>query len=222
MIGDGDVKYHTGCSRDCEPFPGATVHVTLAANPSHLEAIDPVVEGKTRALQDRLGKGDKEQVLPLLVHGDAAFAGQGVVAETFNLSQLEGYGTGGTVHVVLNNQIGFTTLPQDARSSAYATDLAKTVMAPVVHVHGEAPEAAVHAIRLALEYRQHFRRDAIEPPPARGRPSTRRECVAQMVGFFLTKSRRSMEWMWTSRMSVPWSTRSVTSTPGAPLDHSRR
>jgi 2-oxoglutarate dehydrogenase E1 component len=161
VIGDGDVKYHIGCSRDCEPFPGNRVHVTLTANPSHLEAIDPVVEGKARALQDRAGDGRKGEILPLLVHGDAAFSGQGVVAETFNLSQLEGYGTGGTVHIVLNNQIGFTTLPKDARSSTYATDVAKSVMAPVFHVHGEAPEAAVHAVRLAVEYRQRFRRDAV-------------------------------------------------------------
>jgi 2-oxoglutarate dehydrogenase E1 component len=161
VIGDGDVKYHTGCSLDCEPLPGAPVHLTLAANPSHLEAIDPVVVGKSRALQERAGESGKERVLPVLIHGDAAFSGQGVVAETFNLSQLEGYGTGGTVHIVLNNQIGFTTMPKDARSSAYATDVAKTVMAPVFHVHGEDPEAAVHAVRLALEYRQTFRRDVV-------------------------------------------------------------
>ena len=161
VIGDGDVKYHIGCSRECEPFPGARVHVTLAANPSHLEAVDPVVEGKCRARQDRAADGGRGEILPFLVHGDAAFSGQGVVAETFNLSQLEGYGTGGTVHVVLNNQIGFTTVPQDARSSVYATDVAKTVMAPVFHVHGEAPEAAIHAIRLAVEYRQRFRRDVV-------------------------------------------------------------
>ncbi len=160
VVGDGDVKYHLGFSGDAT-IDGATIHLTLAANPSHLEAIDPVVVGKARARQDRYGDGSVGKVLPVLIHGDAAFAGQGVVAETFNLSQLEGYGTGGTVHIVLNNQIGFTTRPKDARSSCYATDVAKMVMAPVFHVHGEDPEAAVHAARLALEYRHAFRRDVV-------------------------------------------------------------
>jgi 2-oxoglutarate dehydrogenase E1 component len=135
--------------------------MTMAANPSHLEAIDPVVEGKCRARQDRQGEGAGRRVLPVLIHGDAAFAGQGVVAETFNLSQLSGYLTGGTLHIVLNNQIGFTTLPVDARSSRYATDAAKMVMAPIFHVHGEEPEAVIHAGRLALEYRQAFARDVV-------------------------------------------------------------
>ena len=133
----------------------------MSVNPSHLEAIDPVLEGKCRARQDRYGDGAAKRVLPVLIHGDAAFAGQGVVAETFNLSQLSGYRTGGTLHIVLNNQIGFTTLPVDARSSCYATDVAKTVMAPVFHVHGEDPEAVIFATRLALEYRQTFGRDVV-------------------------------------------------------------
>ena len=160
VVGEGDVKYHKGFSVDLALPGGAGIHLTLAANPSHLEAINPVVEGKCRARQDRYGENAR-RVLPVLIHGDAAFAGQGVVAETFNLSQLAGYRTGGTLHIVLNNQIGFTTLPADARSSCYATDVAKMVMAPVFHVHGEDPEAVIHATRLALEYRQAYARDVV-------------------------------------------------------------
>ena len=161
VVGEGDVKYHRGFSVDRELPDGLRIHLTMATNPSHLEAIDPVVEGKCRAWQDRYGAGAERRVLPVLIHGDAAFAGQGVVAETFNLSQLGGYRTGGTLHIVLNNQIGFTTMPADARSSRYATDAAKIVMAPVFHVHGEDPEAVIHATRLALEYRQEFARDVV-------------------------------------------------------------
>lgn len=161
FVGDGDVKYHLGFSSDLEPLPGTRVHVTLAANPSHLEAVDPVVEGKSRARQDRIGEDGAARVLPLLIHGDAAFSGQGIVAETLNLSQLEGYGAGGTLHLVLNNQIGFTTLPADARSSRYATDVARLLAAPIFHVHCEDPEAAVHAVRLALDYRRRFGCDAV-------------------------------------------------------------
>jgi 2-oxoglutarate dehydrogenase E1 component len=161
VVGEGDVKYHRGVSMDMT-LPGDSMfHLTMAVNPSHLEAIDPVVEGKCRARQDRYGEGAARRVLPVLIHGDAAFAGQGVVAETFNLSQLAGYRTGGTLHIVLNNQIGFTTLPADARSSSYATDVAKTVMAPIFHVHAEDPEAVIHATRLAIEYRQKFARDVV-------------------------------------------------------------
>jgi 2-oxoglutarate dehydrogenase E1 component len=161
FVGDGDVKYHKGYSADRVFAGGQRVHLTLAFNPSHLEVVDPVVTGKARALQDRLGTSGRRQVLPLLVHGDAAFAGQGVVAETLNLSQLEGYGTGGTVHLVLNNQIGFTTLPRDARSTRYATDVARMLMIPIFHVHGENPEAVAHVARLAAEYRQTFGRDVV-------------------------------------------------------------
>ena len=161
VIGEGDVKYHKGFSSDARLPDGGRLHLSLAFNPSHLEAVDPVVEGKTRAKQDRAGRDGKKQVLPILLHGDAAFAGQGMVTETLNLSQLEGYGTGGTIHIILNNQIGFTTLPVDARSTAYATDVAKMLMAPIFHVHGEDPEAAVHAVSLALEYRQAFGRDVV-------------------------------------------------------------
>jgi 2-oxoglutarate dehydrogenase E1 component len=161
VVGEGDVKYHIGFSVDLALPGGSGIHLTLAANPSHLEAIDPVVEGKCRARQDRYGENAARRVLPVLIHGDAAFAGQGVVAETLNLSQLAGYRTGGTLHIVLNNQIGFTTQPADARSSCYATDVAKMVMAPVFHVHGEDPEAVIHATRLALEYRYVYARDVV-------------------------------------------------------------
>lgn len=161
VVGDGDVKYHKGYSADRTTAAGHRIHLTLAFNPSHLEAVDPVVEGKCRARQDAAGAGAERRVLPVLIHGDAAFAGQGVVAETFNLSQLEGYRTGGTLHLVINNQIGFTTLPADARSSLYATDVAKMVAVPIFHVHGEDPERALHAVRLALDYRQTFGKDVV-------------------------------------------------------------
>lgn len=156
ISGDGDVKYHKGYSADI-----AGVHLSLAFNPSHLEAVDPVVIGKSRARQEQRGTTGKHQLLPILVHGDAAFAGQGMVAETLNLSQLEGYSTGGTLHIVLNNQIGFTTLPKDSRSTRYATDVARMLMIPVFHVHGEDPEAVAFTAELALAYRQQFGRDVV-------------------------------------------------------------
>jgi 2-oxoglutarate dehydrogenase E1 component len=161
FIGDGDVKYHKGFSIDAAFGEGTRMHLTLTSNPSHLEAVDPVVEGKTRAKQDRVGNGRGARILPLLIHGDAAFAGQGVVAETLNLSQLEGYRTGGTLHLILNNQIGFTTLPADARSTRYATDMAKMLMVPIFHVSGEDPEAVAWVAELAVDYRQTFGRDVI-------------------------------------------------------------
>jgi 2-oxoglutarate dehydrogenase E1 component len=160
FVGDGDVKYHKGYSAERE-LPDGKVHLTLAANPSHLEAVNPVVEGKCRARQDHCGSAGGRQVLPLLIHGDSAFSGQGSIMETLNLSRLDGYRTGGTLHIVLNNQIGFTTLPRDARSTPYATDIAKMLACPVFHVQGESPEAAVHAVRLALEYRQEYARDVV-------------------------------------------------------------
>jgi 2-oxoglutarate dehydrogenase E1 component len=159
--GSGDVKYHLGASGLHRSPSGKEVVVSLAANPSHLEAVNPVVEGMVRAKQDRLGDTERLRVVPLLVHGDAAFAGQGVVAETLNLSQLDGYATGGTLHFVINNQIGFTTLPEDSRSSAYATDIARTVQAPIFHVNGDDPEATVRVVRLAFEYRRQFKRDVV-------------------------------------------------------------
>ena len=161
VVGEGDVKYHKGYSADLALSGERSIHLTLTANPSHLEAIDPVVEGKCRARQDRLGEEGEGRVLPVLIHGDAAFSGQGVVAETLNLSQLAGYRTGGTLHIVLNNQIGFTTIPADARSSHYATDVARLVAAPVFHVYGDDPEAVVHATELALSYRDRYRRDVV-------------------------------------------------------------
>jgi 2-oxoglutarate dehydrogenase E1 component len=161
VVGEGDVKYHKGYSADRELPEGERLHLSLAFNPSHLEAVDPVVEGKSRAHQDRAGERGKQEVLPILVHGDAAFAGQGIVAETLNLSQLEGYGTGGTLHIVLNNQIGFTTLPADARSTRYATDVARMLMVPIFHVHGEDPEAVAWVAKLALDYRQAYGRDVV-------------------------------------------------------------
>ena len=160
FAGDGDVKYHKGYSADID-LPSGRLHLTIAANPSHLEAINPVVEGKCRARQDRYGVDGAKRVLPILIHGDAALAGQGSVMETLNMSQLEGYRTGGTIHIVLNNQIGFTTLPKDARSTSYATDVAKMLACPVFHVQGETPEAALHVTRLALEYRQTYGRDVV-------------------------------------------------------------
>src|SRR2546421_2020450 len=161
VAGDGDVKYHLGY-RTVRKLDGADVEIRLAANPSHLEAVNPVVEGTARARQRMRGDTEKRRkVLPLLIHGDAAFAGQGMVAETLNMSQLHGYGTGGTVHVVVNNQIGFTTLPEDARSSMYATDIAKMIEAPIFHVNGDDPLAVDFVTELALDFRQEFRRDAV-------------------------------------------------------------
>jgi 2-oxoglutarate dehydrogenase E1 component len=161
VVGDGDVKYHKGFSGDTAVPGGPEVHLTLASNPSHLEAVDPVVEGKTRGKQEFCGTAGRERIMAVLVHGDAAFAGQGIVAETLNLSQLDGYATGGTLHVILNNQIGFTTDPRDARSTPYATDVAKMLMVPIFHVNGEDPEAAVHVARLAVDYRRRFGRDLV-------------------------------------------------------------
>ncbi|MEI7641993.1 MAG: multifunctional oxoglutarate decarboxylase/oxoglutarate dehydrogenase thiamine pyrophosphate-binding subunit/dihydrolipoyllysine-residue succinyltransferase subunit [Actinobacteria bacterium] len=159
--GSGDVKYHLGVKSVFKAESGATTNVYLAANPSHLEAVNPVLEGIVRAKQDILNKKELFSVLPILVHGDAAFAGQGVVAETLNLSQLRGYRTGGTIHVVINNQVGFTTSPQAARSTRYATDIAKMIQAPVFHVNGDDPESCVRVARLAFEYRQKFNKDVV-------------------------------------------------------------
>ena len=156
--GRGDVKYHLGYSSD-RVFSGKKVHLTLSFNPSHLEWVNPVVEGRVRAKQDRRGDADRSRVLPLLIHGDAAFIGQGVVAETLNLAYLPAYSTGGTVHVVINNQIGYTTNPGDARSSRYCTDLMRMLRCPVFHVNGEDPEAVAQVAKLAAEYRQKFKKD---------------------------------------------------------------
>ncbi|SFP32528.1 2-oxoglutarate dehydrogenase E1 component [Tranquillimonas alkanivorans] len=158
--GSGDVKYHLGASSDRE-FDGNSVHLSLTANPSHLEAVNPVVLGKARAKQDQHGDPERTAVLPVLLHGDAAFAGQGVVAECFGLSGLKGHRTGGTIHIVVNNQIGFTTAPHNSRSSPYPTDIALMVEAPIFHVNGDDPEAVVHAAKVAIEYRQKFHKDVV-------------------------------------------------------------
>ena len=160
--GSGDVKYHLGSGGTFTARGGEKVKVSLTANPSHLEAVDPVVEGIVRAKQDLIDKGEAGfTVLPVLMHGDAAFAGQGVVAETLNLSQLRGYRTGGTVHVVVNNQVGFTTSPAAARSSLYSTDVARMIQAPIFHVNGDDPEACVRVAKLAVDYRRAFKKDVV-------------------------------------------------------------
>jgi 2-oxoglutarate dehydrogenase E1 component len=161
MQGSGDVKYHLGATGVRKAESGREIVVTVAFNPSHLEAVDPVVEGLVRPKQDRLGDTNRERVIPILIHGDAAFAGQGVVAETLNLSQLEGYTTGGTIHLIINNQIGFTTNPAESRSTPYPTDVARMVQAPIFHVNGDDPEACLRAAEIAFDYRQKFKKDVV-------------------------------------------------------------
>jgi len=161
LKGSGDVKYHKGFSADMKT-PGGNVHIALAFNPSHLEIVDPVVEGSVRARQQRRGDAERQEVLPVLIHGDAAFSGQGVVTETFQMSQINGFRTGGTVHIVINNQVGFTmSRPSDARSTDYCSDVAKMIEAPIFHVNGDDPEAVVFVTRLALQYRQKFKKDVV-------------------------------------------------------------
>ena len=159
--GDGDVKYHLGYSHDRQTRSGHKVHLSLSANPSHLEAINPVIEGMVRAKQNHLGDTERARVVPILMHGDAAFTGQGVVAETLGLSELEAYRTGGTIHIIVNNQIGFTTPPTSYRFTPYPSDVSKIIQAPVFHVNGDDPEAAVQAARLAIAFRQQFKKDVI-------------------------------------------------------------
>ncbi len=159
--GSGDVKYHLGATSVRATDSGKEIVVSLSPNPSHLEAVDPVVEGIVRPKQDRLGDTERERVIPVLIHGDAAFAGQGVVAETLNLSQLDGYSTGGTIHVIINNQIGFTTNPDESRSTPYSTDVARGVQAPIFHVNGDDPDAAIRVVEIAFDYRQRFKKDVV-------------------------------------------------------------
>ena len=160
--GSGDVKYHLGAEGTYTAVNGTEIKVSLTSNPSHLETVDPVLEGIVRAKQDLIDKGEAGYtVLPVLLHGDAAFAGQGVVAETLNLSQLRGYRTGGTIHVIVNNQVGFTTSPAASRSSFYCTDVARMIQAPIFHVNGDDPEACVRVAKLAFEYRQEFKKDVV-------------------------------------------------------------
>ncbi|MFW6284114.1 MAG: 2-oxoglutarate dehydrogenase E1 component, partial [Desulfosalsimonas sp.] len=160
-VGAGDVKYHKGFTGKITTPGGRDVDVLIADNPSHLESVNPVVEGMARARLDAAGIENTAAVLPLLLHGDAAFSGQGIVAETLNMSQLDGYHTGGTVHIIINNQIGYTALPDDLRSTRYATDIAKSLMVPIFHIHGENPEAAVHIAKLACDYRMTFGKDVV-------------------------------------------------------------
>jgi len=160
VLGSGDVKYHLGTSSDRD-FDGNTIHLSLTANPSHLEFVNPVVIGKVRAKQVQRNDREAEQVLPLLLHGDAAFAGQGIVPETLMISELPGYRVGGSIHIVINNQIGFTTMPKYGRSGPYCTDVAKMLAAPIFHVNGDDPEAVVHVARIATEFRQKFKKDVV-------------------------------------------------------------
>jgi len=161
LVGAGDVKYHNGYLANRDVANDQSVRIFLMNNPSHLESVNPVVEGFARARQDILSDTERSQILPLLIHGDAAFAGQGVVMETLNMSQLEGYKTGGTIHLVINNQIGYTTLPENARSTRYSTDVAKMLMVPIFHVHAEDPEALIYVFQLAADYRWEFHKDVV-------------------------------------------------------------
>ncbi len=158
--GSGDVKYHLGSSSD-RVFDGRSVHLSLTANPSHLECVNFVCLGKARAKQQQKNDHDREKVMALLLHGDAAFSGQGLVPEAFDLSNLNGYKTGGTIHIVINNQIGFTTNPAHSRSSPYCSDVAKVVAAPIFHVNADDVEAVTHVADFATEYRQRFKKDVV-------------------------------------------------------------
>ncbi|HEX7670527.1 MAG TPA: thiamine pyrophosphate-dependent enzyme, partial [Polyangiaceae bacterium] len=159
--GGGDVKYHMGYSSNYTTVAGKEVHLSLCFNPSHLEFVNPVVVGRVRAKQDRVGDIDRVRKIALMIHGDAAMAGEGIVQETFNLSELRAYNTGGSIHVVVNNQIGFTTPPGQSRSSPYATDVAKILQIPIFHVNGEDPEAVAQVVRLAVDFRMTFKRDVV-------------------------------------------------------------
>ncbi len=202
--GSGDVKYHLGTEGVFTAEDGATTKVYLAANPSHLEAVDPVLEGIARAKQDRINLGGEDfTVLPVLMHGDAAFAGQGIVAETLNLSQLRGYRTGGTVHVVINNQVGFTTAPTASRSSMYCTDVAKMVQAPIFHVNGDDPEACVRVAELAYEFRQRFNKDAVIDMVCyrrRGHNEGDDPSMTQPLMYSLIEAKRSVRKLYTEAL----------------------
>jgi 2-oxoglutarate dehydrogenase E1 component len=160
-MGGGDVKYHVGATGEYESPDGHVIGLHLASNPSHLEAVDPVVLGRTRAKQERIGKGGKNAVLPLIIHGDAAFAGQGILAETLNMATLHGYNVGGTIHVIVNNLLGFTALPEESNSSRFSTDIAKRLPIPIFHVNAEDPDAVVRVAAIAAEYRHHFHSDIV-------------------------------------------------------------
>ena len=202
--GSGDVKYHLGAEGTYTAYDGETVRVSLASNPSHLEAVDPVLEGIARAKQDVINRGEAGfTVLPLALHGDAAFAGQGVVAETLNLSQLRGYRTGGTVHVVVNNQVGFTTSPLAARSSVYATDVARMIQAPIFHVNSDDPEACVRVARLAYEFRQEFKKDVVVDMICyrrRGHSEVDEPSFTQPLMYDIIDSKRSVRKIYTEAL----------------------
>ena len=201
--GSGDVKYHLGASSD-RTFDDNTVHLSLTANPSHLEAVNPVVLGKVRAKQDQLSdQTHRTSVLPILLHGDAAFAGQGVVTEVLQLSQLPGYRTGGTIHVIVNNQVGFTTPPTQARSAVYSTDVAKTIQAPIFHVNGDEPESVVHVAQLAFEYRQRFNKDVVIDLVCyrrRGHNEGDDPSMTQPLMYKLIESKRSVRKLYTESL----------------------
>ena len=202
--GSGDVKYHLGTEGTFTAEDGSQTAVYLAANPSHLEAVNPVLEGIVRAKQDRLNlAGEDFTVLPVLLHGDAAFAGQGVVAETLNLSQLRGYRTGGTVHVVINNQVGFTTSPSSSRSSTYCTDVARMIQAPIFHVNGDDPEACVRVAELAYEFRQAFNKDVVIDMVCyrrRGHNEGDDPSMTQPVMYSLIENKRSTRKLYTEAL----------------------
>src|SRR3954464_3307015 len=202
--GSGDVKYHLGAEGEYTALDGEKVKVALTSNPSHLEAVDPVVEGIARAKQDLINRGATGfTVLPILIHGDAAFAGQGVVAETLNLSQLRGYRTGGTVHVVINNQVGFTTSPTSARSSVYSTDVARMIQAPIFHVNGDDPEAVVFVAELAYEFRQAFKKDVVIDMLCyrrRGHSEVDEPSFTQPVMYDLIDAKRSVRKIYTEAL----------------------
>ena len=202
--GSGDVKYHLGTEGEFVAEDGAKTKVYLAANPSHLEAVNPVLEGIVRAKQDRLNlAGESFTVLPLLMHGDAAFAGQGVVAETLNLSQLRGYRTGGTIHVVVNNQVGFTTSPSSSRSSVYSTDVARMIQAPIFHVNGDDPEACVRVAELAYEFRQEFNKDVVVDMVCyrrRGHNEGDDPSMTQPMMYNLIEAKRSVRKLYTESL----------------------
>ena len=202
--GSGDVKYHLGTEGTFKAADGSDCKVYLAANPSHLEAVNPVLEGVTRAKQDRINKGEEGfTVLPVLLHGDAAFAGQGVVAETLNLSQLRGYRTGGTIHVIVNNQVGFTTAPAASRSSVYSTDVARMIQAPIFHVNGDDPEACTRVARMAFEYRQEFKKDVVIDMVCyrrRGHNEGDDPSMTQPVMYRLIENKRSVRKLYTESL----------------------
>ncbi len=201
--GSGDVKYHLGAEGKFTSLAGNTIKTSMAANPSHLEAVDPVLEGIARAKQDILDRGREYPVMPVLVHGDAAFAGQGVVAETLHLSQLRGYRTGGTIHVVVNNQVGFTTAPTEGRSSTYATDVARMVQAPIFHVNGDDPEACIQVARLAYDFRREFNKDVVIDLVcyrSRGHNEGDDPSITQPLMYDLISTKRSVRKLYTEAL----------------------